>query len=270
MSYVYSLSVGVLCAAMLMSKSGFAGEAIPAPRIINGSSTDISKYPFLVSIQEKYDGSFHHRCGGTFLSARKILTAAHCIKTEDGSLYKTEDLQVVSGMTTLYEGQGQVTQIADMKVHPNFSFPPYFDVAVITLTEAVEGFVPVSLATSGPKTKTDAIVVGWGSIDYFGGTKPVNLLDGDVRINSAAQCRRNLNRYAHPKPTPYAAVFCATSKPSNICDGDSGGPVLQRVNGNLVQIGITSATLDECGGRHGSGFVRISAKQIESFIRANQ
>lgn len=267
-------SLSAMFGLMLISPSGFSAEQrVLTPKIINGSPVDISEYPFLVSIQEKFDGSFHHRCGGTFLSANKILTAAHCVVTEDGSLYKTEDLQVVSGITKQDQPPGEVTQIQDMKVHPKFKYAPYFDVAVITLANGVESFTPVSLASSGPKAKSDATVLGWGSIDDYGGTKSNDLLDGSVYVSSGAQCRRRLNKFGRKRADHYLVVFCATKKPSDICDGDSGGPLLTTIDGNVVQAGITGAILDpdyHCASNSGAAYTKVSAKQIKDFIQANR
>lgn len=269
MGPIWLAGIMALCGSTLMAPWAVALERNGlTPRIINGAPADITEYPFLVSIQEKYQGSFYHRCGGTFLAANKILTAAHCVLAEDGTLFNTEDLQVVSGLTRPDQSLSRVSQIRSLKVHPKFRYPPYFDVAVITLEKEVESFTPISLALSGPKAKTEGVVVGWGSVDDYGGTKSRELLAGGVSVSSDSQCRRRLNKFSRGHPT---VVFCATKNPSDICDGDSGGPLLMRVDGGFVQAGITSAVLDDhCASPSGSAFTKLSAKQIKDFIGANR
>lgn len=70
--------VVLLCLLVLVvvqAEENVIGEKLDS-KIIGGSNTNIANYPYLVSLQ--YDGS--HYCGGVFIKAQYILTAAHCLE----------------------------------------------------------------------------------------------------------------------------------------------------------------------------------------------
>ncbi|XP_011873947.1 PREDICTED: chymotrypsin-1-like [Vollenhovia emeryi] len=51
-------------------------QGAPSPHIIGGKAAPVGKFPYQVSLQ--YAGK--HRCGGSILNHRNVLTAAHCVE----------------------------------------------------------------------------------------------------------------------------------------------------------------------------------------------
>lgn len=46
----------------------------PSGRVVNGTDADIEDYPFMTKIRDGYT----HKCSGSILNERWVLTAAHC------------------------------------------------------------------------------------------------------------------------------------------------------------------------------------------------
>ncbi|CAD7080402.1 unnamed protein product [Hermetia illucens] len=49
-------------------------------RIISGADVERGKYPYVVSLQVKYEG--RHLCGGTLLTPKSIISAAYCVQDQ--------------------------------------------------------------------------------------------------------------------------------------------------------------------------------------------
>uniref|UniRef100_UPI0039A553F0 trypsin-like serine protease n=1 Tax=Ornithobacterium rhinotracheale TaxID=28251 RepID=UPI0039A553F0 len=62
--------------------------------VINGQDELVQNTPWQVSLQ---DFSGNHTCGGSIISPRWILTAAHCFKGSSGIS------KVVAGISNIYE-----------------------------------------------------------------------------------------------------------------------------------------------------------------------
>ena len=69
------------------SKTGSSGTAV-SPKIIGGGTTTISTAPWMAQLwyQDTAD-DINFFCGGSVVSPTKILTAAHCVKDENGKSY---------------------------------------------------------------------------------------------------------------------------------------------------------------------------------------
>lgn len=59
------------------------GDLVWFPRIIGGSRAQLGEYPSKVSLQTR---SGSHFCGGNLITNNHILSAAHCVVTEEGVL----------------------------------------------------------------------------------------------------------------------------------------------------------------------------------------
>lgn len=257
----------LLAAAFLASSSSTEamGKRTYAPRIIQGKPAATGSYPWVVAIMADHEGSPYHRCGGTLIAPNKVLTAAHCVRSEGDSL-PLEALTVIAGMTHYTEPEIQEVGISTVSIHPKYNPNTFYhDVAVITLATPLRDLESVSLAEMGDDKKGAAWVAGWGSTDFYGGTKSVDLLEGTVEVTSAVQCQRELRKWAKAPGEKPSSKLCTYNKPSGICDGDSGGPLFRILGGKAVQIGITSHYLAEDCSK--AGYTRIVDKTIKAFIR---
>lgn len=118
---------------MLLGLVAFAAAA-PSGRVVNGTDAKIENYPYMVSIRS---GSSHN-CGGSILTSRWILSAAHC----SGSSVE---------VGTDYLGNGRVISVARWIRHEGYSsWTLENDVAVVELSEDIE-FGPKSRPVTLPQ-----------------------------------------------------------------------------------------------------------------------
>ena len=49
-------------------------------RIVNGFAVDISQVPYHAAVRRKTNSGWVYTCGSSIITARALLTAAHCVK----------------------------------------------------------------------------------------------------------------------------------------------------------------------------------------------
>jgi secreted trypsin-like serine protease len=219
-------TIAWLCAvALLLSFSATAGTVDVGVRIIGGEPVPEGRYPFLVSLQQEGQ----HWCTATLIGPDQVLTARHC--THPSTIPR---LTAVIGRAQLSAPGGEERRIVDVHNHPDL-----LDVSVLTLDAPVYTIEPVALAASGvDPAGTDGIATGWGSTDNDG-TKPDWLQRVSVPILSKQECAVIHDDWFVPE-----GEVCAGSPGAGACYGDSGGPLLQDVEGTLVQVGVVSRGRD--------------------------
>ncbi|MFF3349806.1 S1 family peptidase [Streptomyces sp. NPDC002779] len=222
-------ALAATAAAAATALIGVAPTAAAAPQpIVGGSTTTTTAYPFMMQITDSAQNQF---CGGTLVSATKVVTAAHCLVGESiGSV------RVVGGRTYRNGTDGTVARVSGIWIHPGYTDATNGDdVAVLTLSTSMP-YTPapyVSAAQTGVYAAgTTARILGWGTTSASGSSSN-QLRTATVPIVSDAGCASSYG-------TDYLAsdMVCAghTSGGVDTCQGDSGGPLL--VGGVLA--GITS------------------------------
>ncbi|XP_051174342.1 plasma kallikrein-like [Leptopilina boulardi] len=233
---------------LLASKSNIV---LGQNRIIGGTETDISKFPFLLEIS--LHGINHHPlCGAAIISKSWAVSASHCFM-DIGEKLKIEMYQVVSGTTYTKE---MITQdktppkfynITEYHMHEKFGLDKSkgkldgYDISVFKVTpefEFNELTKPAKLPGKNQMATTNkAKIAGWGCTKIGGSTNPI-LLYATLTKASKSSCKNLYPDIKHRK-----SVLCyGTPKEhkgnvSNICQGDSGGPL---VAGKNLVIGVVS------------------------------
>ena len=174
-------------------------------------------------------------CGGTLLDARHVLTAAHCITTNNAS-----NLLILGGLhdrqiTDLNKEQSTPGQKIFM--HPGWNRELLInDVAIIRLSEPMQysRFVqPACLPGPDPAVNSTVVVIGWGS-EVLGGRGSSVLKQTYMTV--VGNCRRFWASVDDSKQICIANRVGGESA----CQGDSGGPILQQHNGQWYVQGIAS------------------------------
>ncbi|MFI6460576.1 S1 family peptidase [Streptomyces sp. NPDC050528] len=206
-----------------------APTAVAAPQpIVGGSTTTTTSYPFVMQITDASQNQF---CGGTLVSATKVVTAAHCMVGET-----TSSVRVVGGRTYLNGTNGTVSKVSKIWINPSYTDATNGnDVAVLTLSTSMPYTTAKYVAstdTSVYAAGTTARILGWGTTSENGSSSN-QLRTATVPIVSDSSCKSSYG-------SDFIAtdMVCAgyTSGGVDTCQGDSGGPLL--IGGVLA--GITS------------------------------
>ncbi|KAF7410331.1 hypothetical protein HZH68_004712 [Vespula germanica] len=190
-------------------------------RIIGGRPVVPGAWPWQVAVLNKFHEAF---CGGTLVSPKWVLTAAHCIRKR---LY----VRIGEHDLTVKEGTELELRVDSVVIHPEYDADTVDnDVAMLRL--------PVNLTPSpsrgiaclpAPKqllpTNQLCTILGWGKsrvTDDFG----TDILhEAKIPIVSPETCRQVYVDYSITDN-----MFCAGYRRGKMdsCAGDSGGPLLCR------------------------------------------
>ncbi len=215
--------MAVLTRGALVAMIALAGceasvdTTVIARPIVNGSPT--SGHPAVVALVAPAiecgtaDDVF---CTGTLVGTRTVITAAHCLDyAPPGTLH------VYFGDDATLAGSGRRVEVLAEVAHPAYDMVVH-DIAILELVEDVTDVPPVRLAPAldAGTVGSQVTIVGFGSDD-----------DG---------ARGRKREGTSDVVSVDALVFSTTPAPSNTCVGDSGGPVLVDVAGELMLAGVTS------------------------------
>merc|ERR1719354_1377692 len=180
-------------------------------------------------------------CGGTIISSRTILTAAHCTQGTSASA-----MYVVVGEHDLTKSDGeQYIRVCAKNEHPNYdSSTTDYDYATLTLCNDMVWAKDVSPAclpgNSGAGTEYEykaAVVSGWGTLSS-GGRQPSVLQETTVNTMANSACCSFDKAYSCTDIT--ARMMCASNPNTDSCQGDSGGPLVVSTGSNYIIVGVVS------------------------------
>jgi len=245
-------------------------------RIVGGQETEKNEYPWQIGIYKGYGSRV--RCGGSIISKREILTAAHCVINKRGRI-PVEELRVKVGDHNRMEADGEIVfEVSSYKAHESYRYPSLdYDFAILTLSRDIEfskEVSPVCLPDSnGLDEHSQTIVSGWGRT-YGGGRASDNLLDITVTTMTNEVCKLNIKENGYTPSELTDRMLCGAAPGVSGCQGDSGGPWVTRDgNNNYVLIGVMSFTLpiggDDCpkGGEFGAARVSDQLGWIKRNMR---
>ncbi|XP_013133129.1 PREDICTED: trypsin, alkaline C-like [Papilio polytes] len=232
-------------------------------RIVGGTVTTISQYPFGAAMLITYDGStYWQNCGGTILNNRAILSAAHCFL---GHVPNTWRIRVGS---TYANSGGVVHNINTIILHPNYN--PTIEDNDICILRASSNFAfnnnvqAGRIAGSNYNLADNQVVwaIGWGAT-VFNGPSTEILRHVQIWTINQSICRQ---RYGNTELTITDNMLCSgwlDVGGRDQCQRDSGGPLIH----NNVIVGVCSWGLG-CGSPLYPG-VNARVSRYTSWIQAN-
>ena len=240
----------------------YYGSNNPGAGVVGGITAQPNQYPWLVQLSMG--------CGGSIISSRYILTAAHCTYGRSASQITIAFAEHDRGSTEVGEFTRGVTRIIQ---HSQFNPSTLdYDFALLEIAGSPLDFTSswkvqkVCLPTScsdGCAPNTFAYIAGWGST-VEGGFGATVLQSAYVKIQEQSVCQ---NQY--PLEDITDRMVCAGYVEGGIdtCQGDSGGPMMTMEDGFYKLCGVVSWGYG-CARPEQFG-VYAKVCQITSWLQAN-
>ncbi|XP_044004079.1 chymotrypsin-2-like [Aphidius gifuensis] len=197
-------------------------NALPTTKIVGGHDATVGKYPYQVSLQTSFG---YHRCGGSIINKKWILTAAHCFQRT-----KPSDVLIMVGSNSLIN-PGKIYKVEKIIINDFNPVKRTGDVALIKSLDDIkfDEFVqPINITSKNyDEAGYSVVLTGWGH--NANRTRSDQLQEIELQIDNQYHCHR-VWRITDGE-------ICTLSKiKEGACRGDSGGPLVA----DGVQIGIVS------------------------------
>lgn len=230
-------------------------------RIAKGTTAKVFEFPWMVLLYSRTDKFV---CGGTLVSPRYVLTAAHCVNSEKSKIISVRvgendinqpiDCNVVDGELDCAPPPQDIN-VERIIRHPGHSDrSKKNDIALLRLERPAtlgDSVVPICLPNGSPEQRivdpSFLVVSGWGltengtSFDVlrYARVPPVSLedcglklrgLDATLRLDQSQICAGGVDQIDN-------------------CAGDSGGPlqIISNQTSRYIQYGVVSYGLKSCG-----------------------
>lgn len=243
-------------------KGKMPSSHLQSQRLIGGQEAIPHSWPWqvFVKIEGKAGG---YDCGGSIISEKWILTAAHCVPYRPVPAMS----YVYAGIHRIHTGPKQKLKVKRVIVHSQYGFPilDNNDIALVELEKPLV-FSPQIQPLCLPDPSIclphgmKCAATGWGVTDKFGTQIPDALNEVAVRLIEKEQCE---NIHSDYQGQLSDEMLCAGYKEGgrDACLGDSGGPLACQIeeNGPYVLYGITSWGIG-CGDPlHPGVYTRVTA-----------
>nr|AFK64828.1 trypsin-like proteinase [Chilo suppressalis] len=236
----------LLCQAICLAAPQTDATTEKSVRIIGGNPTTIEKYPYPVQVNKNNQLI----CGGTLVSQRCVLSAAHCFVSRDKPTPNVRQYSARVGSPALNTG-GNVHQATALVIHDSYNLNTQEnDIAVMVLRANVTLSIRVMvgrLPWSNMVVADNASLVhiGWGHTQMGGNLAQV-LNKVTVRKVNHQRCASQYEMPDHRVSTNMICAGLLGTGGADACQGDSGGPLIYQYGDMTIEVGVTSWG-QECG-----------------------
>lgn len=196
--------------------------------VVNGFRVKIEDFPWIVSLMK----SDVHRCGGSILSATRVVTAAHCTVGISANM-----LKIRAGSPNRRTG-GHVVPVSKIIDHAGYQNVDN-DISMLFLEWPLQmsskiGVIGLPEEYEHIAEGTFLKVAGWGRTSEFG-TSTDYLMATTMPVIERDRCNEMLGHVAEVTDSMICTGF--EKGGTDACFGDSGGPLTLS---NKTLIGIVS------------------------------
>ena len=263
----------------------------PVGRIVNGQPSRAEEFPWMVSLFQGRSFDIPPKCGGSLITDRHVITAAHCLMSISG-LSPGNTYALIGGHNWTSRGDTHKAQVH--RVWDGFPISTFDhrgktegDVAVLVLEQPVEinpFTYPVCLPphnyTFDMLAQMPAVVIGygrsWAETPHLVGPQPQLLFktNRNLRLVSAERCSQDpvVRRMFAPHMPLTERQLCAYGEDTDSCTGDSGGPlmVFDRARYRYYLVGVVSFGAVRCNTPGLPGFyANVINPNVRNFITCN-
>ena len=229
----------VLFINLILTQALYSLSFQKSTKIVGGVSSLRGEFPYIISLQQLYQGSYYHICGGSLISSNWVLTAAHCVRGTSARSFRVKvGLNNLSDTTNV-----EAFSASKIIIHSlNSSTTNDYDFALIKLS-GNSRYKPIMLnqteisIPTNPTYSPLVTVAGWGTLNENANYLPNALQKVSVPLINSAICSKSYPRQITPR------MICAgeMSGGKDSCQGDSGGPlIIKENNGEVRLVGVVS------------------------------
>lgn len=267
----FTLFVILALAPLLYAEEQTKASSNPPPsfpKILGGKESKQGDWPWITAIlhSDEFDMYQAQFCGGVLISKNWVLTAAHCVENKSPA-----SIGVAVGVFDLRNYLGSRIPVNTIHIHPQYNTSTLQnDIALLRLaTPSSKKILPLFSGESEENISHSLLgkpltAIGWGlanSVSTF--YYPGKLRQVNLPVVADSFCK---NIYMAPFTSSQLCAGYYVGK--DVCNGDSGGPVISLIDGAWVHTGLVSYGTD-CtvyGGWYG---VYTRTSSFAGFIRSH-
>ena len=222
------------------SGAGAKTELLEPRHIIGGREVTPGDWPFVVRVDDSSG-----LCTASLVAPNWVLTAAHCLVDDDGSVIDPSDLSVFLGYDwdkgVCENTRGEIGRVI---IHPDYYYAGAGfrnDAALVEILQPAAAD-PIKLLTPEEESQyapsgTTATSIGWGR--QQNGSYPRVLRAVDIPLMTPGDCLEKSSWTT--SEIVHERTLCAGVGGKGVWSGDSGGPlVVSLPDGGWGQVGVTS------------------------------
>ena len=238
------------------------GDGIPSRtrnRIYGGSPVDIEEVPWAVAVMfsNGNESTWRVVCGGTVISSKMILSAAHCFPPRINATM----IKIAAGSTYIPSPK-QFLGVKQIHNHESYdSRSMQYDLSVLELNEPLvysEKILPACLPTQDKPLRIlkECDVSGWGLTET--GDTSQRVLHARINYLEDSKCESKFD------DVDLDTMVCYDSdRGSDTCQGDSGASIICSTGTADITMGVSSYG-NTCG--QGGVYARITPENYDWII----